>query len=263
MKNQKIIPITGFVVFTVILLHYTGLFKTVDFLVFNFFKIPAIFVYDTAYLLESDVEKVSQEELKNMYKDIKSKYLDLLSKDTKTNVLEEENQELRKFLNFKNTKQVSLILANVVSKSGDLTASSILIDKGKRDGIEEGMSVIIGEGTMIGKIYEVSEDNSIVNLVYDNKIKIGVTIIGTEKTLGVLEGGYGNSSVIKLIPQTENIKIGDIVVTSKLESNTIEGLIIGKVTLVKKEKFEPFQEAVVESFLDTDKLKIAGVIVIN
>ena len=77
-----------------------------------------------------------------------------------------------------------LINSTVISKNKDNFFNSIIIDKGKDYGIEKNYAVVSNNG-LIGKVEEVYEKTSKVNLITSN-IKISVKIINNNKL--ILEG---------------------------------------------------------------------------
>ena len=66
-----------------------------------------------------------------------------------------------------------------------------------------------------------------------------------DRSIGIVEGGYEISIQMNFIPQNEELNVGDAIVTSGLEETIPRGLLIGRVEAVKKEAYEPFQQAVI------------------
>ena len=62
------------------------------------------------------------------------------------------------------------------------------------------------------------------------------------------------------VPQTADIKAGDLIVTSGLEEGIPRGLVIGKVAEIKGESNDPWRLAIVETLIDPDDLTIVSVI---
>lgn len=175
-------------------------------------------------------------------------------------VLTEENDELRKHLNFFSSSTFSYIEAEIIGKNVDPVANTLIINKGTEFGIQIGDPVIAKEGIFIGKIARVERETAIVRLLQDGQSKVAATIRNEEKTLGIIEGGYGVSVQMNFIPQNETINIGDKIMTSGLEASVPRGLYIGTVEEVQKETYEPFQEAIVTPEINTQRLHIVSVI---
>lgn len=108
-----------------------------------------------------------------------------------------------------------------------------------------GNPVVVGIGVLIGRISRATPETSIVRLLDDNQSKVAATLLNEEKSIGVVEGGYGISIRMNFIPQNEAITIGDTIITSGLEDGVPRGLTIGTVETFEKEPYQPFQSAVV------------------
>lgn len=184
----------------------------------------------------------------------------LLSEKANTQLLEEENKILKKQLNFFDNQTFTYQLANVVGNIQNKNFQGLKIDKGEKDGIEKGMAVIQEEGIVIGKIAEVSKYSSIVLLVIDNNTQLAASINNLNRTTGIVTGVYNLSLKMDYIPKTENISIGDIVITSGLEEKIPRGLVIGTIKEIITEPNDLFQKAIIKQHVDYNKLSIVTVI---
>lgn len=172
----------------------------------------------------------------------------------------DENSELRLLLSFSKASFKKPLLANIISKDVASNNQIIIIDKGSVDGLAVGLPVVAKEGIYIGNIIKTNIQTSAVRLLNDNASKVAVTILNKDKSIGILEGGFGISLKIRFIPRNENIRAGDKVITSGLETTIPRGLAIGTVSVVENEAYQPFQEAVVSPLLDFSKLDIVAVL---
>jgi rod shape-determining protein MreC len=62
------------------------------------------------------------------------------------------------------------------------------------------------------------------------------------------------------IPQEEDVRVGDIVLTSGLGGLMPKGLVIGQVTEVQQREYETFQAATVRPAVDLTRFELALVI---
>lgn len=175
-------------------------------------------------------------------------------------LLEEENQELRTQLEFKKRSGYRNIIAYVVGKTIDNTANTIIIDKGSIDGIGLFSAVIVGDGILVGKIAKVGPHTSIVRLINDPQSKIAATVLNGDRSIGIIEGGFGISVNLTNVIQQENLEVGTLIVTSGLEENVPRGLLIGTLQSIHKEDYKPFQEGVIEPAASLSRLTVVGVI---
>lgn len=177
-------------------------------------------------------------------------------------LLEQENSELKKILNF-NQKQPNykILTAAVVGKNIENTERVIAISVGLDSGIKVGQPVVVLEGVIVGKIIRVEKNISWVRLINDSNSKIAAIILNKESSQGVVEGGYGLSVNMNFIPRNEQVTVGETVVTSGLDPDVPKGLLLGTVAAVINEAYQPFQKAVLNPGAELSKLTVVGVIV--
>ncbi len=179
----------------------------------------------------------------------------------KNKLLEQENSELHVQLNFKNQSHSNLVTAQIVAKNLDMVDRVIILDKGTNDGIKKDQPVVYGNGVLIGKIIKTEDTISFARILSDNESKIGATIMNSDHSLGIVEGGFGLSIKMVFIPRNENIITGDQIITSGLEMGTPRGLLIGKVAAVENESYQPFQQAIITPEIDYEKINLVSILI--
>ena len=201
------------------------------------------------------------------YKNLEEENLLLLEKNiqlellnTKLKETENENVFLREQLNYLEEKDESYHIAKVIGKSLSTYEHLIFIDKGSSDGIRLGDTVIVNEGVLIGKIYKTYKTYSMVLLLVDNNSATAATIQNKEKTLGVVNGEFGLSMKMDFIPQTEELNIGDKVISSGLERFVPRGLLLGTIDSIDYEQGELFKSAVVKPMINYNKIILVTIL---
>ena len=261
------------VVFAVIILfiflHYAKLLNPLE----SFLSQSLKPIFSGFYSLGTNMNKtylqqITKQDFAAELKQAEEKINQLTAENVKLRFLEEENSALRKNLNFLNKDNRRYLMSNIISR-GELTGSSgegnqsVVIDKGSADGLFAGLAVVSSQaygtssqGVIIGKIVNVKEHIAEVYLVTNKNSKLAASIFGENKTSGIASGELGLTIKIDFIPQTENIKAGDIVATSGLEQSIPRGLVIGLVTKVSKENNEVWQTATIEPSVDLQALSV-------
>ncbi|MEK7680598.1 MAG: rod shape-determining protein MreC [Patescibacteria group bacterium] len=242
-------------------LHYAGYLSGVESGVRYLLK-PISFKLNVWRIQFSDFFK-RDDELKRNYQTYLVKSQEFEVSYVKLKVLETENAELKKILNFFQGSNYLKITTSVIGKNSDSLQKMIIIDAGETAGIRMDQPVIVGEGILVGIVSHVEKDTSIVRLLNDNQSKIAATILNRDQSLGVVEGGYGLSIKMNFIPRNEIILVGDKIITSGLEKNIPKGLLIGEVAVAQNESFQPFQQAILTTATDLSKLFIVSVLTEN
>lgn len=187
---------------------------------------------------------------------LKLKIQALLSENISLKELKNENVILREALRTGLNKEFKLVLAEVIGK--DMDRDSILINKGSRDKLIKGLVVITQQKILIGKITEVYPNFSRVSLISEKDIFFNAKIIDKEIS-GVARGKGRLKVYLDLIPQTEKIEKGDLVVSAPGKTYP-KGLLIGYIGEIKKNDVQPFQKAEILPLFDFKELKTIFVI---
>lgn len=183
-------------------------------------------------------------------KDLYKKYTKLKEKVEKTDLyyaqieeLQKEVTELKSILELNSTlSEYSYVNATVVNRNVGYWYNTFTIDKGSKNGVNEGDAVIISGG-LIGKIIKVSNFSSTVKLLTSDEInnKISIKIKSDNgKYYGLLIGydAFNNVYKIEGITDSNKIKEGDMVTTTGLTDYFPSGILIGYVSRVVKDEYD-------------------------
>jgi rod shape-determining protein MreC len=188
----------------------------------------------------------------------------LRQENIKLKNLEEENEILRDYLGFLTRNNYLYIMGGVISRGeiGNISGQDefLTIDRGKSDGLYPGLALIDSKGNLIGKVAEVKEKISKVFLINSKQCKLSASILNEEGTNGITQGELGLSIKMDFIPQSLNLKIGDLVLSSGLEGSIPKGLQIGKIFEINKESNELWQSAFIDPMADLNNISIVSVI---
>jgi rod shape-determining protein MreC len=209
-------------------------------------------------------EQTSKTDLNEEIKKLEEEVSSLTQENATLKTTAEENQILRKQLNFLNKNKHKFIMADVVSRgdvnSVDERTEVITIDRGSKDGLYAGLSVVSDEGIIVGKIFEAKDNLSKVYLVNNANCKLAASILNDQNTNGVTHGELGLTIKMEFIPQDKIFKAGDVAITSGLEHFIPRGLVIGKVSNLEKQNNDLWQIATIEPAVNPDELIIVSVL---
>jgi rod shape-determining protein MreC len=178
-------------------------------------------------------------------------------------VLQRQNSDLREsavaaqrlgsLLEFKEQFVPHTVAARVMGRDSTNWYSSVILNKGDRDGIRPEMGVMTSAG-IVGRVVKTGPFSSIVLLVTDPHNAI-TGIIQRSRDEGIVEGTFQGRARIKYLPLLASIRVGDIVVTSGLTGGFPRGIVIGTVLTMQKEEGELFQSAEIATQADLSKLE--------
>jgi rod shape-determining protein MreC len=163
------------------------------------------------------------------------------------------NERLQKLLQFREKISTSVTAAEVIGQDPSSWFKSVTINKGEKDGVRKGMAVISPEG-VIGQILKTALHYSTVLLITDYNSAID-SIIQRTRAKAIVEGKGENRCELKYLLRTEEVIVGDIVVTSGLSGNFPKGLMVGEVRKVDKKGYGVFQYAELVPSVDLTKLE--------
>ena len=254
MLQNKTILISFLTIILIIgVFNFTPLNKAVKNFFYSCFKPFQEFFWQTGEKISSFFEFLR--EVKNLRKEnevLKSKISQLLVENLTLRELKKENEQLKKALNISLEEKFELEMAKVIGK--DVAQDIFLIDKGKKAGLREKMPVITEEKILIGLVKTVYPDFSKVQLISHPKISFDGKISGKE-VYGLVRGEGNYKVIFDLIPKESLIENGDLVISAALGGLFPEGLLIGKITEVKKSDLKSFQTAKIEPAFDITKNK--------
>jgi rod shape-determining protein MreC len=143
----------------------------------------------------------------------------------------DQGRRLQSLLGFKERFISRTVAAQVIGTSGSDQARIIYIDRGRSDGIKEGMAVITPDG-IVGKIARADRGTSQVLLISDVNSGAGV-ILERLGLKAVLEGSQSGYPIVTNVMSDEKVEPGDRVITSGGDLVYPKGLVVGTVTAIK------------------------------
>ena len=253
-------------IFLLVILHLTGLLRPLENLAISATSPVAGFLYGKGAEINSAYENNTQK--KDVFAELdslKQEVSRLTVQNSQLKELEDENARLKSQLSFLSVNKYKNVMANVISqdlifdiREGD---QDIVIDKGLKDGIRDGLGVIDSNGVLVGKVIEARDSLSKVCLATNRSCKFAATIQNQERTMGITEGDLGLTIKMNFIPQSDKIALGDTVITSGLGGNIPRGLVLGKVGQINNRTNEIWQDVNIEPLLNLNALTIVSVLI--
>lgn len=162
-----------------------------------------------------------------------------------------QNERLKKLLDFKEIPANPVVSANVIGGSPSLLRSEVIIvDRGRTDGISQGMPVASSEG-IVGKVLAVGNKSSEILLITDPVSAIDAFVHRT-RVRGIVKGS-GGGCTMEYIEQNSDISVGDKIISSGKEGFFPKGVIIGTVKDIETKG--SFLSANISPFVDLESLE--------
>lgn len=191
--------------------------------------------------------------------DLEEQYKNLLAENNQLQALVKENEQLKQLLDFKKEKNQQLVVAKILNRD-PFNRNLLTITVGEDNGLKIGQAVVVNNGLMVGKIIAVNKDSAQVRLLTDSFSRLAVQTEKLARVSGLMTGSLGLGMNLDYIPQDEDLKKGDLIVTSDLEPLIPAGLIVGRVETVDYSQEELFKKASLSPLIDYNTLSLFGVI---
>ena len=166
-----------------------------------------------------------------------------IERNIRLKLLEEDNNRLRKALSLKEFNSDKRISAAVISRSSRNWWKLLEINKGAKDGVLIGQTVI-GPGGLIGLVDSVTPLTARVRLLTDPGHQVGAWVNRTKRH-GILTGMGTNRPKLIFLNKNTLVNIGDSVTTSPASTLLPPNLTIGIIQFIN-EKALPSPYAIVQ-----------------
>lgn len=185
-------------------------------------------------------------QLKNEIHELKmanSRYRELLA----------TQERLEELLQFKQTINRPVLAAQVIGLDPTGWFKSVIIDKGKWAGLRLDMPVVNAFG-VVGRVVSVSSNYAKVLLIIDQNSAVDC-LVQRSRDRGMLKGLMSEICKLDYVAKSNDITVGDIVVTSGLGGVFPKGLPVGRILDVKEISGELFKDIKIRTAVDFSKLE--------
>lgn len=212
---------------------------------------------DDTYFADMEMLKKENEELKKQIEELEKMAIDYEQ-------VTAENDVMRSHLKLADRyKDYNLVVADIISDSATNWEATYIINKGSKDGIKPGMTVITNEG-LVGYIETVNNKTSKIISILDAGNSVSSRVSRTRDEI-VCKGSVSSTEEQELkimnIPMGTVLIEGDKIETSGVGGIYPKGLSVGKIVEIVNKKNPIENEAIVKTNVDFNKLETVGVIV--
>jgi rod shape-determining protein MreC len=181
--------------------------------------------------------------------------------------LEEQNLQLREALvaggrleriaAMRDDFEVPMLPTELVGRDVSPWFQSVLLDRGRGDGVRSGMPVISDDG-LVGLVVATSHTAAKTKLLLDRQTAIDGTI-QRSRARGIVRGRGSDELEFEFVARGGDVQVGDLVITSGLGGVYPKGLLIGEVTRVSELGSKLLRTAALSPAVDFGRLEHAFV----
>ncbi|MCP3874157.1 MAG: rod shape-determining protein MreC [Desulfobacteraceae bacterium] len=167
--------------------------------------------------------------------------------------LELENLRLKKFVNFTGQVPDTYVAAQIIARDPSPWFKTIMIDKGAKDGLEKGSPVLVSEG-IVGQIIKVAKNYSRVLLIIDRNSAVDA-LVQNSRVRGIVKGNNDDNCFFVYALRKDEVKEGEMIISSGMDQVFPKGLKIGRILKVTKVHSQLFQDIMIETSVDFNKIE--------
>lgn len=170
-----------------------------------------------------------------------------------------ENERLRSLMgSYEKYSQYQPMFARVIGKDTGNWFANFTVDKGSSNGVTLGMTVMSADG-VVGRVVDVGINYAKVMSLIDGSSGVAA-LIERNRDNGVVRGMVDDSTGEELLqmnylPDVNDVRTGDTVLTSGLDGVFPKGLPIGTITQISRQSSGLSQYVVVTPFADFEHIE--------
>jgi rod shape-determining protein MreC len=170
------------------------------------------------------------------------------------NIVRQENERLRSLLSSPVRNEIKIMFAEILSVDSDPYSQQVVINRGANDGVYESQPVLDEKG-IVGQILHVGSSSSRVILISDISHAIPVRIERNGLRLIASGSGQIDRLIHNFVSHSDDVREGDLLVTSGLGGKYPEGYPVSRVVLVSTDESLEFATVYSKPVAQIDRLR--------
>jgi rod shape-determining protein MreC len=169
--------------------------------------------------------------------------------------LAQENRQLRELLGAREQPAVRSVVAQVLYDTRDPFSRKLVLDKGLQHGVATGQPVVDPRG-VVGQITRVFPLTAELTLVTDRNLTVPVQLQRNGLRAIAAGGAAPGRMELRYLSVNADVREGDVVVTSGLDSLYPPGLPVGQVASVDRGRSGNFARVLVDPVAGVDSSRL-------
>ncbi len=176
----------------------------------------------------------------------------LAARVQKLSYLTNDNARLRGLTTAADSIAGRVIVTEVIGVDPDTTHHILIVNRGARAGLYKGQPMLDARG-VVGRVQSLGLVTARIMLISDRQHSVPVRI--NRNGMRAILSGTGDPAELSLqfVPETADIKTGDLLVTSGLGQDFPAGYPVGRVTRIRKIAGEQFLDISAQAVASLDR----------
>ena len=213
------------------------------------------FTYLKNKITGNDAFFTDLETLKKENEDLKNRNSELEEQLRELEIIKAQNASLQEYAVLKDKYSTyESVAADIIDRDISNYSSQLIINVGKKQGVDAGMTVLAEEG-LVGHVVSATDNSATVQVIVDASSSVSAMITTSSESI-ICKGSIDSTSELRAtyIDTSSEILVGDTVVTSGIGGIYPKGITIGTVSNVVNTNNLTDRYAVVETAVDFSKL---------
>ncbi|MCX7228993.1 MAG: rod shape-determining protein MreC [Burkholderiales bacterium] len=176
--------------------------------------------------------------------------------------LAQENRQLRELTGARDRSAVRSVVAEVLYDTRDPFTRKLVLDKGLQQGVASGQPVVDANG-VVGQITRVFPLSAELTLITDRNMTIPVQVQRSGMRAIAFGGAEPGRMELRFMSVNADLKEGDVVVTSGLDSLYPAGLPVGRIVSVDRGRTGNFARVLVDPIAGVDQSRMLLVLLVD
>jgi rod shape-determining protein MreC len=176
--------------------------------------------------------------------------------------LAHENRQLRELMGARDRTAVRSVVAEVLYDTRDPFSRKLVLDKGLQQGVGVGQPVVDAQG-VVGQVTRVFPLSAELTLVTDRNMTIPVQVQRNGLRAIASGGAEPGRMELRYMSVNADLKEGDVVATSGLDSLYPAGLPVGRIVTVDRGRTGNFARVIVEPLAGVDRSRLLLVLLVD
>lgn len=155
----------------------------------------------------------------------------LKSENVRLQELLKETETIRREFGLTGEVRFQLLAARIIGRDPDLTSDNIIIDRGSRDGIAAGATVIAPGDILVGRVVRMDNRSAAVRVLTDPVSSVS-SVSSNSRATGLIRGRKGLGLRLELVEPGFTLDQGEPVLSSGQDGLFPRGLTIGTISAV-------------------------------